>query len=118
MTIMPPKTIETLTSDVDQIKSDIEALKAVVDQKAEIESRISSVKSALDQKMEAFKDSTDVTEKEEYEKAKILSESLAQLSSLVVSILSNQPSQTSSETVPVPVEKKGLREKTKDMRNE
>ncbi|MDR0651500.1 MAG: hypothetical protein LBG59_09195, partial [Candidatus Peribacteria bacterium] len=92
---MQPKTLETLTLDVDRIKKDIESLKAVVDQqekerkKAEIESRISTVKGELDQKMDALKDSSDA----EYEKVKTLSESLTQLSSLVMSILGNAPVQ-------------------------
>ncbi|MDR0651497.1 MAG: hypothetical protein LBG59_09180 [Candidatus Peribacteria bacterium] len=109
---MQPKTIETLTLDVDQIKKDIESLKAVVDQqererkKAEIESRISTVKGELDQKMDALKDSSDAAEQEEYEKAETLSKSLTQLSSLVMSILGNAPVQASEETSPAVPEKK------------
>ncbi|MDR0606808.1 MAG: hypothetical protein LBG52_00245, partial [Candidatus Peribacteria bacterium] len=51
--------------------------------------------------MDALKDSSDA----EYEKVKTLSESLTQLSSLVMSILGNAPVQASEETSPAVTEK-------------
>lgn len=115
------KNIETLSKDVDSIKQEIEHLKLLVDQqekekkKVEIEQRISTVKEELDQKMEMLKDSTDSAEKAKYEEVKTLSESLTQLSALVMSILSNQSSHTSDNTeTPSVTQEKSGRTKAKD----
>ncbi|MDR0649917.1 MAG: hypothetical protein LBG59_00480, partial [Candidatus Peribacteria bacterium] len=63
--------------------------------------------------MDALKDSSDA----EYEKVKTLSESLTQLSSLVMSILGNAPVQTPTSAPAIP-EKKGWRDRTKEIWNE
>lgn len=59
--------------------------------KAEIEQRISVIQQELDEKMTTLESSSDATAQREYEKAKTLSDSLSQLSTLGLDILDDVP---------------------------